>query len=203
MNTKIERLLAWMRQGRKRKAEKKKKVIGLPKDGNGREIPLDTKVLYDENGDAWDVDQFEYSAGGFWRVFRSHGVFHYRTDMMYLTRPGSMENAATDTAEKKPMTIKLPKDIEGREIPLDTRVLYGVTGHTHYVEQFEYSPGEGGVWRVQFEDGIFHFRTNRDIPHTTGQFVETRINRYGVQAITTRRRARRKNTRRGTRRMGR
>ena len=134
----------------------------MPKDGNGREIPLDTKVLYDENGDAWDVDQFEYSAGGFWRVFRSRGVFHYRTDMMYLTRPGSMENTATDTVENKSMTIKLPKDIEGREIPLDTRVLYGVTGHTHYVEQFEYSPGEGGVWRVQFEDGIFHFRTNRE-----------------------------------------
>lgn len=162
MNIKIARLLAWIQRVREHKAEKKKKVIGLPKDGNGREIPLDTKVLYDENGDAWDVDQFEYSAGGFWRVFRSHGVFHYRTDMMYLTRPGSMENAATDTAENKPMTIKLPKDIEGRDIPLDTTVLYGVTGHTHYVEQFEYSPGEGGVWRVQFEDGIFHFRTNRE-----------------------------------------
>lgn len=161
MNIKIARLLAWIQRVREHKAEKKKKVIGLPKDGNGREIPLDTKVLYDENGDACDVDQFEYSAGGFWRVFRSHGVFHYRTDMMYLTRPGSMGNTATDTAEKKPMTIKLPKDIEGRDIPLDTTVLYGVTGHTHHVEQFEYSVMDG-VWRVQFEDGIFHFRTNRE-----------------------------------------
>ena len=162
MNIKIARLLAWIQRVREHKAEKKKKVIGLPKDGNGRDIPLDTKVLYDANGDAWDVDQFECSTGGLWSVFCEHGVFHYRTNMMYLTRPGSMENAATDTAEKKPIGIKLPKDIDGREIPLDTRVLYGVTGHTHYVEQFEYSPGEGGVWRVQFEDGVFHFRTNRE-----------------------------------------
>ena len=161
MNIKIARLLAWMRRGRKNKAEKERTVIGLPKDGNGRDIPLDTKVLYDANGDAWDVEQFEYSAGGLWSVFRSHGVFHYRTDMMYLTRPGSMENDATHTVENKPMGIKLPKDIEGRDIPLDTKVLYGVTGHTRYVEQFEYSVMDG-VWTVQFEDGVFHFRTSSE-----------------------------------------
>lgn len=161
MNIKIERLLAWIRQGRKRKAEKKQKVIGLPKDADGHDIPLDTKVLYNEDGDAWDVDRFEYSAGGLWGVFRSHGVLHYRTDMMYLTRPGNMENAATDTAENKPMPIKLPKDIEGRDIPLDTKILYGITGHTHHVEQFEYLV-MGGVWRVQFEDGVFHFRTSSE-----------------------------------------
>ena len=138
MNTKIARLLTWIRRDRKRKAEKKQTTIGLPKDADGHDIPLDTKVLYDANGDAWNVDQFECSTEGRWSVFFEHGVFHYRTNMMYLTRPGSMENAATDTAENKPMTIKLPKDIEGRDIPLDTTVLYGVTGHTHYVEQFEY-----------------------------------------------------------------
>lgn len=162
MNIKIARLLAWIRQGRKRKAEKRQTVIELPKDGNGRDIPLDTKVLYDENGDAWNVERFEYSAGGLWSVFLSHGVFHYRTDMMYLTRPGSMEKAATDTAEKKPMGIKLPKDIDGREIPLDTEVLYSITGHTRYVEQFEYSVIMGGVWRVLFEDGVIHFRTSSE-----------------------------------------
>lgn len=60
MNIKIARLLAWIKRVRKHKAEKKKKVIGLPKDGDGRDIPLDTKVLYDANGDAWNVDQFEW-----------------------------------------------------------------------------------------------------------------------------------------------
>ena len=162
MNIKIERLLAWIRRDRKRKADKKQDDIGLPKDANGHDIPLDTKVLYDENGDAWNVEQFEYSAGGLWSVFLSHGVFHYRTNMMYLTRPGSMKNAATDTAEKKPMGIKLPKDIDGREIPLDTEVLYSITGHTRYVEQFEYSVIMGGVWRVLFEDGVIHFRTSSE-----------------------------------------
>lgn len=161
MDIKITNLLAWIQRVRQYKAEKKQKVIGLPKDGNSRDIPLDTKVLYDENGDAWNVEQFEYSAGGFWRVFCSHGVFHYRTDMMYLTRPSSMENAATDTAEKKPMTIKLPKDIEGRDIPLDTTILYSITGHTRHVEQFEYLVMEG-AWMVQFEDGVFHFRTSSE-----------------------------------------
>lgn len=162
MNIENVCLLNWIRQCRKRKAEKKKKVIGLPKDGNGRDIPLDTKVLYDENGDAWNVEQFEYSAGGLWSVFLSHGVFHYRTNMMYLTRPGGMKNAATDTAEKKPTTIKLPKDIHGRDIPLDTTVLYSITRHTRYVEQFEYSVIMGGVWRVLFEDGVIHFRTSSE-----------------------------------------
>lgn len=52
MNIKIARLLAWIKRVRKHKAEKKKKVIGLPKDADGHDIPLDTKVLYDENGDA-------------------------------------------------------------------------------------------------------------------------------------------------------
>lgn len=161
MNTKIAHLLNQIRQGRKHKVEKEQTVIGLPKDADGRDIPLDTKVLYDANGDARSVERFEYSAGGLWSVFFEHGVFHYRTNVMYLTRPGSMENDATHTVENKPMSIKLPKDIEGRDIPLDTKVLYGVTGHTRHVEQFEYSVMDG-VWTVQFEDGIFHFRTSSE-----------------------------------------
>ena len=36
-------------------------VIDLPKDATGREIPLDTKVLYNENGDHLDVNRFTYS----------------------------------------------------------------------------------------------------------------------------------------------
>ena len=162
MDIKIASLLTWIRRGRKHKAEKRQMAIGLPQDADGHDIPLDTTVLYDEHGDAWNVEQFEYSAGGLWSVFLSHGVFHYRTDEMYLTRPGSIKNAATDTVEKKPMNIKLPKDIEGRDIPLDTKVLYGVTGHTRYVEQFEYSVIMGGVWRVLFDNGVIHFRTSSE-----------------------------------------
>ena len=49
MDIKIANLLAWIKRVRKHKAEKRQTVIGLPKDGNGRDIPLDTKVLYDDN----------------------------------------------------------------------------------------------------------------------------------------------------------
>nr|DAG68684.1 MAG TPA: hypothetical protein [Caudoviricetes sp.] len=35
--------------------------IELPKDAEGHEIPLDTKVLYNENGDHFDVNRFTYS----------------------------------------------------------------------------------------------------------------------------------------------
>ena len=34
--------------------------ITLPKDAEGREIPLDTKVLYDEDGRELEVDRFTY-----------------------------------------------------------------------------------------------------------------------------------------------
>lgn len=49
-----------------------------------------------------NVEKFEYSiaAGGVWTVFLSHGVFDYRTNEMYLTRPGSMENAAMLAKER-------------------------------------------------------------------------------------------------------
>lgn len=35
--------------------------IELPKDTEGREIPLDTKMLYDENGKCFKVNHFTYS----------------------------------------------------------------------------------------------------------------------------------------------
>lgn len=38
------------------------------------------------------------------------------------------------------MTIELPKDAEGREIPLDTRRLYNKNGERKTVLWFEYSP---------------------------------------------------------------
>lgn len=38
-------------------------AIELPKDAEGREIPLDTKVLYRSDGTAVDVDEFNFSTG--------------------------------------------------------------------------------------------------------------------------------------------
>lgn len=36
-------------------------MIELPKDAEGREIPLDTKVLYNEDGKCFKVNRFTYS----------------------------------------------------------------------------------------------------------------------------------------------
>ena len=36
-------------------------TVELPKDADGREIPLDTKVLYSEDGKEFEVDYFTYS----------------------------------------------------------------------------------------------------------------------------------------------
>ena len=35
--------------------------IELPKDADGREIPLDTNVLYDDDGECFEVNRFTYS----------------------------------------------------------------------------------------------------------------------------------------------
>ena len=49
--------------------------------------------------------------------------------------------------------VKLPRDAEGREIPLDTKVLYSTDVLEHKVDAFEYSPRDG-IWRVAL-DGRF------------------------------------------------
>ena len=36
-------------------------TIELPKDAEGRDIPLDTEVLYNEDGKCFDVNRFTYS----------------------------------------------------------------------------------------------------------------------------------------------
>lgn len=37
-------------------------MIELPKDAKGHEIPLDTEVLYDNNGVKFNVDEFKLCA---------------------------------------------------------------------------------------------------------------------------------------------
>lgn len=38
--------------------------ITLPKDAKGKEVPLDTKTLYDEYGNQWDIAKFTYDLSG-------------------------------------------------------------------------------------------------------------------------------------------
>lgn len=47
------------------------------------------------------------------------------------------------------MNIELPKDADGREIPLDTEVLYDKDGHPNDVSYFTYAPRSySSVWSV-------------------------------------------------------
>ena len=54
--------------------------------------------------------------------------------------------------------ITLPRDAEGREIPLDTKVLYSLSGDGHEVDEFIYSPSEN-IWRVALIKQFVHFYT--------------------------------------------
>lgn len=51
------------------------------------------------------------------------------------------------------MNIELPKDADGREIPLDTKVLYDRYGFKNLVKSFMYvirTDTRTGIWRVKF-----------------------------------------------------
>ena len=54
------------------------------------------------------------------------------------------------------MTVELPKDAEGREIPLDTEVLYDKEGKRREVDWYTYYPDKDR-WDVVFEDSYVHF----------------------------------------------
>lgn len=66
-------------------------MIELPKDAEGREIPLDTKVLYNEDGKCFEVNRFTYSVvqtmpGLKWGVVFMDCRYDY-CNSFYLTAP--------------------------------------------------------------------------------------------------------------------
>ena len=66
-------------------------MIELPKDAEGREIPLDTKVLYNEDGKCFKVNRFTYSViqtmpGLKWGVVFMDCQYDYCSSF-YLTPP--------------------------------------------------------------------------------------------------------------------
>lgn len=74
--------------------------IELPKDAEGREIPLDTKVLYDENGNEYEVYCYKYSVRQTipqrkWEVVMMDCIVHNVSDL-YLTPPDSWEKLLED-----------------------------------------------------------------------------------------------------------
>lgn len=76
-------------------------MIELPKDAEGREIPLDVDALYDKNGERLAIYAWEYMPKlkhSKWRVrflFDNSGVKYY-PDEYFLTPPDSWEKLEED-----------------------------------------------------------------------------------------------------------
>lgn len=78
-------------------------MIQLPKDADGREIPLDTKVLYGSGGTARNIVYWVYTVdsdlekewGNCWRVVTDAGR-KLDPELMYLTEPDSWEKLEDD-----------------------------------------------------------------------------------------------------------
>lgn len=72
--------------------------IELPKDAKGREIPLDTNVLYDQDGDPREVARFTYTPSrdyDRWDVIFVDGYDRYASEML-LELPDSWEKLEED-----------------------------------------------------------------------------------------------------------
>lgn len=72
--------------------------VELPKDAEGREIPLDTKVLFDKDGQEIEVSRYQYYpkvGPGYWNL-KSVRNKYYRQDEVYLTPPDSWKKLEED-----------------------------------------------------------------------------------------------------------
>lgn len=82
-------------------------MVELPKDADGREVPLDTKELYDANGKRVPITSFTFKCGiygrwSYWKAFSpaakgKDGMFC--VDGLYLTPPDSWGRIADDLDE--------------------------------------------------------------------------------------------------------
>lgn len=77
--------------------------IDLPKDAEGRDIPLDTKVLYDKDNTELTVRSFDFKSYGYnngWTVFCALGpnfmAQPYGSQELHLHRPDSWEKLEED-----------------------------------------------------------------------------------------------------------
>ncbi len=79
--------------------------VPLPRDYEGREIPMNTEVLYDINGKKVHITSFKYSFDviglwGQWKVFsfdiRGEKDGMLPADSLYLTPPDSWEKLEED-----------------------------------------------------------------------------------------------------------
>lgn len=77
--------------------------IELPKDADGREIPLDTVALYDDDGNVYSIRRFIYTNDfdlndkwmNSWYVV-TDGYKTAKSELMHLTKPDSWEKLEED-----------------------------------------------------------------------------------------------------------
>lgn len=75
-------------------------MIELPRDAGGREIPLDTEVLYDRYGFKNNVKSFTYFIrDNMWRVRFTISTSNFAVSDMYLTEPDSWKKLEEDLGE--------------------------------------------------------------------------------------------------------
>ena len=72
-------------------------TVELPKDAEGREIPLDTVVLYDKEGKRREVDWYTfYPDKDMWYVVLADSCVHFSPSNLSLTQPDSWEKLLED-----------------------------------------------------------------------------------------------------------
>lgn len=72
-------------------------TVELPKDAEGREIPLDTEVLYDKEGKRREVDWYTfYPDKDMWDVVLADSSAHFSPHNLSLTQPDSWEKLEED-----------------------------------------------------------------------------------------------------------
>ena len=72
-------------------------TVELPKDAEGREIPLDTVVLYDKEGKRREVDCYTfYTDKDRWDVVLADSSAHFSPNNLSITPPDSWEKLEED-----------------------------------------------------------------------------------------------------------
>ena len=72
-------------------------TVELPKDAKGREIPLDTVVLYDKDGKRREVDWYTfYPDKDRWDVVLADSSAHFSPNNLSITPPDSWEKLEED-----------------------------------------------------------------------------------------------------------
>lgn len=100
-------------------------IIEMPKDATGRQIPLDTKVLYNDRGVEYEVNRFMFgfdvSTHEAELTAESYGtgdmVYRLPVNSMHLERPDSLKQLAEDLNRVRDAHDERGKDY--RDTPCD------------------------------------------------------------------------------------